>query len=102
MNAIRLWPVSALVALVAVVGACGAGSSAESSAPTARALGPSSDWTRFGFEAARYDAAPHGIPAADVAKLSADQISVPGTVDSSPIYLAGVNAGGATRDLLIV
>jgi hypothetical protein len=98
MKAIRLWPVSALIALVAVVGACGAGSSA----PAAKALGPASDWTRFGYDAARYDAAPQGISAADVAKLSARQISLPGTVDSSPIYLAGVTAGEATRDLLIV
>src|SRR5262245_40187144 len=111
MNAIRLWSMSALIALVAIVGACGAGSSADSSArtanvdssaPTAKALAPTSDWTRFGFDAARYDAAPHGISAADVSALSEQQILLPGTVDSSPIYLGGVHAGGATRDLLIV
>jgi outer membrane protein assembly factor BamB len=108
-----------LVALVAAgFAACGAGDGdgATSSSATgshhsrlvpAKPAKPAStagaiDWTRFGFNAARYNAAPRGIHAAAVAKLHERQISLPGTVDSSPIYLTGVSAGGANRDLLVM
>jgi outer membrane protein assembly factor BamB len=107
-------PVAILVS--ACFAACGAGAS--DSSPTSsvatgtkasahgstqrKATGASFDWTRFGFDIGRYNAAPHGIGAGAVAGLNERRISLPGTVDSSPIYLAGVTAGGARRDLLLM
>jgi outer membrane protein assembly factor BamB len=49
------------------------------------------DWPRFGFVGARSNAAPaSGITAANVGQLVRRQISLPGTVDSSPIAVGGV------------
>lgn len=108
-------PIVALAA--AAFAACGAGggdgSNAASSAPPAQhskpkpppkpaSAGRAIDWTRFGFNAARYNAAPRGIKASAVSKLHERRISLPGTVDSSPIYLTNVSAGGAKRDLLVM
>jgi outer membrane protein assembly factor BamB len=73
--------------------------------PAARAApGAASDWTRFGFDAARHNAAgtTGGITAANVATLHRRQVQLDGTVDSSPIYLAGVDVGGARHDTLFV
>jgi outer membrane protein assembly factor BamB len=79
----------------------GGGTSSGKTAP-AKAAGARFDWTRFGFDAARYNAAPRGVGAAAVSKLSERRISLPGIVDSSPIYLKGVEAGGSRRDLLVM
>ena len=52
------------------------------------AAGPG-DWGRFGYDAARRNASPDAtITAANVSKLQALRVSLDGTVDSSPIYLA--------------
>ena len=61
------------------------------------------DWTRFGFDAARSNSstAVAGIRASDLAHLKRQDVSVPGTVDSSPIYLHGVQVNGKTRDVFI-
>jgi hypothetical protein len=106
MKRSRLWPTSALMAVVAVVGACGAGDSS-SATSSARAVSPkangaATDWTRFGFNGARYNDAPTGIGGGAVQNLVQRQVDLPGTVDSSPIYLKSVDAGGAARDLLIM
>src|SRR6266496_556956 len=95
----------AAVAIAAGLIACGgggpAGATTETGGPvvTAKAGG---DWTRFGFNAARYNRAPRGPSAADVAKLSPRSVSLPGTVDSSPIYLSGVSAGGQSRSTVVM
>jgi outer membrane protein assembly factor BamB len=61
------------------------------------------DWTRFGFDAARHDVAPAtGITAANIGSLRRRQVQIPGTVDSSPIYLHDVVVGGGTHDTFFV
>src|SRR5262245_40588244 len=54
------------------------------------------DWTRFGYDAAKTNAAPRGISPSGVAKLRVRRVALPGTVDSSPIYLARVRVAGRT------
>jgi outer membrane protein assembly factor BamB len=67
----------ALIALAAV-GATGAAQ-------------PSGTWPCFGFDAARHGVGPaSGITAANVKRLVRRQISLPGTVDSSPIAVGGL------------
>ncbi|HEY6834940.1 MAG TPA: PQQ-binding-like beta-propeller repeat protein [Gaiellaceae bacterium] len=74
---------------------------ASQSATTAR-LGGS--WTRFGYDAARSDSGPShtGIATANVGKLTRQQVRLPGTVDSSPIYLRGVRVHGRAHDVFFV
>jgi hypothetical protein len=64
----------------------------------------SHDWTRFGWDARRSNDDPHatGITAANVGSLVRQQVHLPGTVDSSPIYLHGVSVHGATHDAFFV
>jgi hypothetical protein len=63
-----------------------------------------SDWTRFGYDAARHNSAPStgGITAANLDRLSRRQVTLDGTVDSSPIYVAGIRVRGARHDLFVV
>jgi hypothetical protein len=65
---------------------------------------PSHDWTRFGWDARRSNDDPSatGITAATVALLHRQQIRLPGTVDSSAIYLQGVTIGGGMHDAFFV
>jgi glucose dehydrogenase len=61
------------------------------------------DWTRFGYDAARHNAAPgSGLTAANVGQLKRLSVSLDGTVDSSPIYLHGVTVKGASHDVFFV
>ena len=62
------------------------------------------DWTRFGWDARRSNDDPHatGITAANVASLAREQTHLPGTVDSSAIYLHGVKIRNATHDAFFV
>jgi hypothetical protein len=62
------------------------------------------DWPRFGWDAARHNAAPTtgGITAANVGRLHRRQVRLDGTVDSSPIYLGHVRVRGARRDVVVV
>ena len=86
-------------------GATGAPPTSPSSPPhsaSAASADGSRDWTRFGFNAARYNAAPRGLGSAAVAKLSAQSVGLPGTVDSSPIYLAGVTVAGQRRSVVVM
>jgi hypothetical protein len=55
------------------------------------------DWTRFGVDARRSDVFPYPT-GVDVDSLQRRQVQLPGTVDSSPIYLHDVEIGGARRD----
>jgi outer membrane protein assembly factor BamB len=83
-----------------VAGACG-GSSAS---PEPRAVRAGGDWTRFGYNAARRNSGPAstGITAANVGELSRHQVRLPGTVDSSPIYLRRARVRGAGHDVFLV
>jgi putative pyrroloquinoline-quinone binding quinoprotein len=62
------------------------------------------DWTRFGWDARRSSDDPNatGITAANVGSLVRQQVHLPGTVDSSAIYLHGVTIDGATHDAFFV
>lgn len=93
-----------MLALVLIgCGGGGGSSNAEPTSPTsdpAAHAGPS--WTRFGFNAARFNAAPRGLSAAQVGKLAVKEVDLDGTVDSSPIYLNGVKVAGKRRSLLVM
>jgi hypothetical protein len=61
------------------------------------------DWNRFGYDAARHNAAPgSGITAANAAKLKRLTVKLDGTVDSSPIYLHDVTVKGKSHDVFFV
>lgn len=62
------------------------------------------DWPEFGLNAQRSDATnrPTGITVANVRALRAQRISLPGVVDSSPIYLHAVNVAGVSRNVIVV
>ena len=90
----------ALVAVLVVCAACGA-SQASHPATSARVGG---NWTRFGYDAARSNSGPvrTGITAASIGKLRRQQVRLPGTADSSPIYLRGVRVRGRVHDVFFV
>lgn len=58
------------------------------------------DWPEFGLDPQRSNATarPTGITAANVAHLTGRVIALPGTVDSSPIYLHGAAVAGGRHD----
>ncbi len=102
---------AALIALAALVlYGCSGGAAADlgvSAQPgaAARTSGAAlTDWPEFGLDPQRHDATnrPTGITAANLGRLRAQRVSLPGTVDSSPIYLHGVSVAGATRDVVVV
>jgi outer membrane protein assembly factor BamB len=73
---------------------------AASTPPSGSAASAGRDWTRFGYDAARSNDAPHGLAASAIGKLNERNVGLPGTVDSSPILLAGVQVHGGRHDLL--
>jgi outer membrane protein assembly factor BamB len=79
-----------------LAGSAGAGAVAKSAA--------GHDWTRFNLDARRSGSVPFatGIGAANVSALKRQQVRLPGTVDSSAIYLHGVTIRGATHDAFFV
>ncbi len=89
-------------ASLAVAGALSAAACA-SAAPHRTAAG-GTDWTRFGYTAARSSNGPAstGITAANVARLRRLQVHLDGTVDASPIYLHDVRVGGSSHDTFFV
>jgi hypothetical protein len=104
----------AACALGAPLGACGSTAPAAISTPTASAgsipnASSSSaprllDWPEFGLDPQRSDVSESatGITAANVAHLRRATVQLPGTVDSSPIYLHGVTVAGAAHDVIVV
>jgi PQQ-like domain len=89
-----------LLGVVATVGGALAASAATRSSATR--LG--GDWTRFGYDAARSSSGPTrtGITAANLGRLRRQRIRLPGTADSSAIYLRGVRVGGRKRDVFVL
>jgi hypothetical protein len=73
---------------------------------TAAASGASRllDWPEFGLDPQRSDTTESstGITAANVRRLRRIQVHLPGTVDSSPIYLHGVTVAGKSRNVIVV
>ncbi|HKD32392.1 MAG TPA: PQQ-binding-like beta-propeller repeat protein [Gaiellaceae bacterium] len=88
-------------AVLALTACGGSHQSAPSGATASRAGG---DWGRFGYDAVRSNSGPSrtGITAASVGKLRRLQIRLPGTADSSPIYLRGVRVHGRSHDVFFV
>jgi outer membrane protein assembly factor BamB len=62
------------------------------------------NWPEFGLDPQRSDASTlsTGIDAANVSHLHQVSVTLPGTVDSSPIYLHAASVDGATHDTVIV
>jgi hypothetical protein len=97
-----------------LVVACGSGAPAEVSAPTVAttAIPPRAqtsnarllDWPEFGLNPQRSDVSTlsTGITAANVAHLHRVTVALPGTVDSSPIYLHGASVAGGRHDTVVV
>jgi len=114
MHARRLTRPGLASAACVLVAACGSTVPAEVSTPTVSVAAfpyatrpPAAqllDWPEFGLNPQRSDAGNEstGITAANVGRLRRLRIALPGTVDSSPIYLHGVTVAGAVRDVAIV
>jgi hypothetical protein len=84
-------------------GHAGAGSSGVGTGTAA--AGPRlADWPEFGLDPQRSDAtnAATGITAGNVGHLRHLRVELPGTVDSSPIYLHGALVGGASHNVAVV
>ncbi len=77
------------------------GTAAGTPAPRRRA-GRLLDWPMFGGDPQRSDASARstGITAANVSHLRHVHVALPGTVDSSPIYLHGVVVAGRRRNAI--
>ncbi|HVM58685.1 MAG TPA: PQQ-binding-like beta-propeller repeat protein [Gaiellaceae bacterium] len=90
----RLTPLLVLAAAILPLG--------DAAARTPAASGH--DWTRFGWTMSRTSAPsfPTGITAANVRSLVRRQVQLDGTVDSSAIFLHGVQVGGAAHDAFFV
>jgi hypothetical protein len=83
----------------------GATSPPAAAAPPARASARADgDWPLFGRVPARTSAAAssQGLRRDAVGRLRRIALTVPGTVDSTPIYLGGVRVAGAQRDVFVV
>jgi hypothetical protein len=107
----------ALAAAVAtLLAACGSTTRADVSTPTASASSIPSpaaapaaspalrDWPEFGLNPQRSGTSDlsTGITAANLTRLRRTTVSLPGTVDSSPVYLHGAIVHGAAHDTIVV
>jgi hypothetical protein len=102
------------VALVCLLAACGNSAPADVSTPTAETTAIPApahtstarllDWPEFGLNPQRSDFSPlsTGITASNVSHLHRITVSLPGTVDSSPVYLHEASIAGATHSVVIV
>ena len=88
---------------IALLGLVLAAAAVVSTALARPGAGAGMDWPRFGYDAARHNAAPgSGLTAANVGKLERLSVTLDGTVDSSPIYLHAVTVKGASHDVFFV
>ena len=96
----RRFALSTLICFVLAVAL--AGVSADGATRRAARLG--GDWTRFGYDAARHGAGPAqtGITVANVRRLVRRRVQLPGTADSSPVYLRGVPVRGSRHDVFFL
>jgi PQQ enzyme repeat len=85
--------------VVALLAASGSGSG--TSTATAGRNATLTVWPEFGLDPERSDAtnAATGITAANVGQLQDRQVTLPGTIDSSPIYLGDATVRDATHDV---
>jgi PQQ-like domain len=102
-----------LLAACLVAVACGAARSSSKARPKPRLsssakpgaqAGELLDWPEFGLNPQRSDTsdAPTGVSAADLGRLRRQTVALPGTVDSSPIYLHDASVEGASHDVIVV
>jgi outer membrane protein assembly factor BamB len=77
---------------------------AASASPGFDAQAAAGDWTQFGWDPASSGASadPTGITTANAASLQRHQVTLDGTVDSSAIYLHGIEVKGAQHDVFFV
>jgi outer membrane protein assembly factor BamB len=103
----------AAAAVLLALAACGAravgattasGSGQTAPGSPASASVPDADWTRFDFNAQRSGVGPAntGITTHNLHELRTRVLHIDGTVDSSPIQLAGVEVDGRRRDVILV
>lgn len=99
-----------------LIAACGSsdGSAAKDSAPQAGAAAvpvPAATsaaaltaWPEFGLDPQRSDATERatGITEANVTRLRHIHVTLPGTVDSSPVYVHAATVGGAAHETIVV
>jgi outer membrane protein assembly factor BamB len=88
-----------------VVAACGSGGATSGVGGARRTISTAGrDWTRFGWDARRSNDDPQatGITAANAGSLVRQQVQLPGTVDSTAIYLHAVTIRGQARDAFFV
>jgi outer membrane protein assembly factor BamB len=110
----RLMSVGSACILIAACGGS-AGNAADTSTPTVGAAAipapgriataaPLRDWPEFGLDPQRSDASERatGITSANVAHLRRLRVALPGTVDSSPIYLHAATVNGAVHETIVV
>ncbi len=114
MRARRLICLGLACAACALLSACGSTNPAGVATPTVSvtAIPTASrssaaelrNWSDFGLNPQRSDVSElaTGITAANVARLRHFSVSLPGTVDSSPIYLHGVKVDGAVHNVIVV
>jgi hypothetical protein len=95
--------------LTGLLGLGATGSSADGSVPAkptaaapAASKGADRDWTRYGFDAQRSNVGPRRVGFRSPTRLRRHRVRLPGTVDSSPIYLHQVVAGGRRRNVFFV
>ena len=88
-----------MLAALAAAAACGAAQAAAQATPAGTAV-----WPAFGYDAAGSDDGPAetGITASDLSTLVPQVVALPGTVDSSPIYLRNVLVEGERHDVYVV
>ncbi len=89
--------------LVALVAATAHAPASGTGGPAPRATTTLTAWPEFGLNPQRSDAtnAATGITAANVGRLRDRRVTLPGTIDSSPIYLGGAEVRGATHDVVV-
>ncbi len=113
----RLTPLAAACALMSACGGSGApavsppptAGTTAIPAPTASLSAPHDsavslwEWPEFGLNPQRSNVSADstGITAANVAHLRRLSVALPGTVDSSPIYLHGASVAGAAHDVAV-
>jgi hypothetical protein len=114
MFAVKLTRLASASAACLLLAACGSAPAASPTPTTTPGAIPSParasaerrllDWPEFGLNPQRGDVseASTGITAANVAHLRRTTVELPGTVDSSPIYLHGALVDGATHDVTVV
>ncbi len=109
----RLRTTATLVLTAALLfSACGSGSAetgstagAAGSTAAAPTHGPLlTEWPEFGLDPQRSGATerPTGIAAGDLGRLRSRRVKLPGTVDSSPIYLHGARVRGGRHDVFVL